>query len=74
MSEVDISISKPFKMAIKFGVEATVKFELSKGDFLNSCDEEGNTPLILAVKYKRANIIRLLLDLGADVNIKNNSL
>lgn len=71
MSEVDISISKPFKMAIKFGVEAAVKFELSKGDFLNSCDEEGNTPLILAVKYKRANIIKLLLDLGADVNIKN---
>lgn len=71
MSEVDISISKPFKMAIKFGVEAAVKFELSKGDFLNSCDEEGNTPLILAVKYKRANIIKMLLDLGADVNIKN---
>lgn len=71
MREVDISISKPFKMAIKFGVEAAVKFELSKGEFLNSCDEEGNTPLILAVKYKRANIIKLLLDLGADVNIKN---
>lgn len=71
MSEVDISISKPFKMAIKFGVEAAVKFELSKGNFLNSCDEDGNTPLILAVKYKRANVIKLLLELGANVNIKN---
>lgn len=38
---------------------------------LNSCDEQGNTPLHWAVERNKAESCRALLDLGADPNILN---
>jgi hypothetical protein len=40
---------------------------------INSKDENGNSFLILSIKEGMNNIIKLLLENGIDVNIKNNS-
>ena len=38
---------------------------------LNSCNTEGNTPLHWAALNSHASLVRLLLEHGADINIKN---
>lgn len=72
MNENSHTINKLFKLAIKHGVEVAVKYELSKGEFLNARDQNGNTPLILAVKYKQPKIVSLLLELGANIDAHNH--
>ena len=47
-------------------------FLLSSGAQINAVDNEGQTPLMLAVICEHEDIIRLLLDSGADVNILNS--
>lgn len=41
---------------------------------LNSCDEQGNTPLHWAVERNKVESCRALLDFGADSNILNMGL
>lgn len=38
---------------------------------LNSCNMEGNTPLHWAALNSHASLVRLLLENGADINVKN---
>ena len=40
---------------------------------INSKDNEGNTPLFLAIKYGKTKMFHLLLEHGADFKIKNNA-
>lgn len=47
-----------------------VRVLLSRAD-VNARDNSGNTVLILAVKNSLENIVQLLLNNGADINIKN---
>ncbi len=44
---------------------------LSKGADMNALDEQGRTPLMLAVEADQDEIVRLLLFLGADTTIKD---
>jgi ankyrin repeat protein len=48
-----------------------VYYFLIKGLIPNSQNKEGDTPLHLAMKSKNKDMIKLLLDHGADVNICN---
>jgi ankyrin repeat protein len=48
---------------------------LDRGADVNAKDEDGNTPLIVALSNPQTNdlnVIKLLLDRGADINAKNN--
>ena len=42
-------------------------------DFLKNIDENGNTPLIIAVYENRMDLVRVFLYLGANPNLKNNN-
>lgn len=72
-SESTPEISRLFKLAIKAGVETAVRHELKKGDFLNARDDQGRTPLMLAASYNRTKIVKLLLELGAALDLKDNN-
>ena len=49
-----------------------VKEALSLGADVNAVDDYGNTALISACMWGYTNIVELLLEYGADINIKNN--
>ena len=49
-----------------------IKAILSSGLDINCQDEEGDTPLIIAVRKEDKEWVQLLLDRGAEVNAQNN--
>lgn len=49
-----------------------VKYLIYSGVSINSIDDEGNTPLHIAVSRKNINLIKLLIESGADFDIQNN--
>jgi len=53
------------------GSDFTQSFLTGGENFLNILDNQGNTPLISAVKMDYPNIASLLINLGADSNLKN---
>lgn len=66
---VDISV---FISALINGDVNTVRHRLDKGVDVNVIDDEANwTPLLYASAYNHPDIVRLLLERGADVNAKN---
>lgn len=48
-----------------------VKTLLNAGAKINNTDNDGNTPLILAVQNENTDIVKLLIDAKADINVKN---
>jgi ankyrin repeat protein len=58
------------KAALEGNVEKVEEL-LSKGADPNVKDEDGNTPLHLAIKANHLQIARLLVERGADVNARN---
>lgn len=48
-----------------------VKKEISNGADVNIQDDYGWTPLMRAVDGKKYNIVRFLINTGADISIKN---
>ena len=54
------------------GNVAQVRNLIAAGARLNDRDREGNTALMLAAKYGRSDIVKILLDAGADVHLKNS--
>jgi uncharacterized protein len=56
--------------AVRGGDLAAVKKAL-KGSFIDESGDDGMTPLILAAKSGRADLVKVLLDGGADVQMKD---
>lgn len=61
------AINRLLKMAVVGGAEAAVRLHIDRGDNLNSRDDRGFTPLMLAAARNKAEICRLLIDAGADL-------
>ena len=61
------AINRLLKMAVVGGAEAAVRLHIDRGDNLNSRDDRGLTPLMLAAARNKAEICRLLIDAGADL-------
>lgn len=61
------AINRLLKMAVVGGVEAAVKLHIDRGDNLNSRDDQGFTPLMLAAARNKGGVCRLLIDAGADL-------
>ena len=55
--------------AARFGFIKTVTSFVHLSTNLNAGDEAGNTPVILAAKWGHSNGLRLLLSVGADVDL-----
>jgi len=53
-------------MAVLGGVEIAVRLHIDRGDDLDSRDDRGLTPLMLAAARNKANICRLLIEAGVD--------
>ena len=63
----------PLSKAIRRGDSASVVARLDKGEDINErLGESGLTPLQIAASRGRLDIVSLLLDRGADVNIRRN--
>ena len=63
----------PLHTAIAMGDYLSAKVLIkAKYDIINERDIKGRTPLYLAIKYREHRIIWLLIEAGADINIKNN--
>ncbi|KAM9337048.1 transient receptor potential cation channel subfamily A member 1b [Symphorus nematophorus] len=76
LSEKDECGASPLHHAAAGGYITLIQFITTVIDSqeLNSCDEQGNTPLHWAVERNKADSCRVLLDLGADPNILNMAL
>ena len=61
-----VSMNRLFKMAIAAGVESAVRLHINRGDHVNSRDDKGLTPLMIAAARNKAEICRLLLESKAD--------
>ena len=48
-----------------------IRFLLDKGSDINAQDAEGNTPLHYAFAHDNAEIVKVLIENGADIQIKN---
>ncbi len=74
----DIDIKDPVKltplnMAAESGLEAMVKLLIEKGANIENKHAYGRTPLVGAARERgNINVIRMLLDAGADVNSSDN--
>jgi len=64
----------PLNVASKFGTVADVE-KILKGNIkhINDQDDDGNTPLANAVVQEQIDVVKLLLDHGADPNISNKN-
>nr|WP_309689346.1 ankyrin repeat domain-containing protein [Armatimonas sp.] len=53
--------------------ESYLKFRIDRGANFNMKDKRGDTPLIIGATNGRIKVVKYLLKLGADKNIRNNS-
>ena len=53
--------------------EESVEYLLSKGADVNTVTPKGDTALGIAVKRKNLNIVKLLIEKGADPNYRNDN-
>lgn len=64
-------LSPAFRMAIMAGAMESVRLHLRSGFDINSTDEKGRSPLILAASRGRLDLCQLLLAEGADPGIRD---
>lgn len=62
-------LNRLLKMAVLAGDQAAVRLYIRRGDDINSTDDKGRTPLILAASRGHVEICRLLLEAGADPHV-----
>jgi hypothetical protein len=67
-----VSSSNPLTSAVTSGDEKAVSALLANGADVNERTSGGQTPLILAVIFGRTNIVRLLVNAGADPGQRDN--
>jgi hypothetical protein len=65
--------TEPIHVAAAEGKRDAMTRLLSEGADMNALDEQGRTPLMLAVQADQDEIVRLLLFLGADTTIKDQN-
>lgn len=71
-SDVSCSrLSGTFKQAVTLGIEAVVRHHLRSGQDVNSRDDKGQTPLIIAAAKGHLRICSILLEAGANATLKN---
>ncbi|MBK6322927.1 MAG: ankyrin repeat domain-containing protein [Burkholderiales bacterium] len=58
--------------AARTGNTTALQELLAQGAPINARDDNGNTALMLAVRYRHATTVRKLLDLGADTGLRNH--
>lgn len=62
----------PLLEAARAGNTPALQELLAQGAPINARDDNGNTALMLAVRYRHATTVRKLLDLGADTGLLNH--
>ena len=53
-------------------IKSMLNKEVNIKTLINAVDKENNTALILASKFGYSEIVKILIENGADINIKNN--
>jgi RNA polymerase primary sigma factor len=66
-------LSGTFKQAVALGIEAVVRHHLHSGQDVNSRDDRGQTPLIIAAAKGHAKVCSILLEAGADPSLCDSS-
>ncbi|HDL7798857.1 TPA: ankyrin repeat domain-containing protein, partial [Yersinia enterocolitica] len=72
-------VLKPYRLpplllrALKSGVGSVVEFHLSRDLSRNYTDSQGNSPLMITAQSGHIEVCRLLINIGADVEHRNNS-
>jgi len=66
-------LSSTFKQAVTLGIEAVVRHHLRSGQDVNSRDDKGQTPLIIAAAKGHAKICSILLEAGANPALKDSA-
>lgn len=67
-----MSSSIPLTQAVTSGDETAVSALLAGGADVNETTSGGQTPLILAVIFGHTNLVRLLVNVGADPHVRDN--
>lgn len=68
----NIKGSNAFHVSIKCNQIGVVSYLLDNGADIEKPDNNGNTPLILAVKEKHLEIVKILIKANANINSMNN--
>src|SRR5438128_1593249 len=68
-----VRASTPLGEMAQEGEVEEVKKILARGDSINEKNANGETALMLAVIHGRPEVVRVLLDKGADPEIKNSA-
>lgn len=67
----NLKSTTPLHSALIDGHPTIARKHIERKEFINDQNENGDTPLLLAVEFE--NVFKLLLSAGADANISNNS-
>jgi ankyrin repeat protein len=76
VEERDYSALEPTAAMLKAAEDGSLGSILDLRDSgvpINSCDKEGNSPLIIAVRAGHLGVVRSLYHLGADINHRNHA-
>ena len=72
INEEDCFWGTPLHLAVHNGKLEIIEFLLIEGADVNSTNAEGETPIFM-ICYFDKKLFKMLLDYGADLNIKNNN-
>jgi len=62
-------MNRLLRMAVMAGVENSVRLHIDRGDDINSRDDKGLTPLMIAASRNKASICRLLIEARAELGL-----
>lgn len=63
----------PINIAARYGNLETVQLLISYNADINTCEENGSTPLISATQNNHIDVVKLLLENNVNINDKNNN-
>lgn len=66
-------LAQSLRTAAKEGNLSRVKTLIAKNHNINATDANGNTPLILAVRYRKREVAKYLIRAGANVRTRNKA-
>lgn len=65
------SISGTFKMALTLGIATGVRLHIKNKASVNALDDNGRSPLIIAVSKGHLEICKILIEAGADLQLRD---